>query len=137
MRNRNFFNRFRPRTNDHKEAGTEEHVSYINHSSSAVGWGTVSHPAPESWAAYQAAFEQNVDSFISRANPDAYNAACLDREVSSKEEIAQAEARFRRVSNQRSIHNIRIYQEAVLQELDLRISRLEEALEKCEEELKC
>lgn len=122
----------------HREASTDEYLSHITHSSGAVGWGTIDHTEPESWEDYRQGFGQNAEAFLNTTNPDMYNGRYLDREIGCYERLAITEARRRREQNRRSIHNIRIHQKACLLELELSIAQLEDALNRCNEEVtKC
>lgn len=117
-----------------REASNEEHLSFITHSSNAVGWGTVEHAEPDSWTAYMSGFHQEVSDYMDRTHPDIYNGRCMDDQIRRHQELAVTEAGHCRVRNQRSIHNIRTYQNACLHELDLAIAQMEEELNRCQEE---
>lgn len=135
---RNFFKFGRSQKSSHREASTDEYQSHIPHSSGAVGWGTIDHEEPDSWESYRQSFWQNAEAFLNTTHPDMYNGRYLDREISCYEQLALTEARRCRERNRRSIHNIRTYQNACLLELELSIAQLEEALDRCNEEVtKC
>lgn len=134
----NFFKSGRNKQPSHRQVSTEEYLSQITHSSGAVGWGTVDHDEPDNWAEYRQRFQDNAEAFLSATHPDKYNDRYLDREIRCYQELAIAEDKSSRVRNMRSRHNIKIYQEACLLELDLAIAQLEETLNEYEKEaLKC
>lgn len=134
---RNIF-KFGKKQSGHREASTDEYLSHIQHSSGAVGWGTIDHEAPDSWESYRQSFRQNAEAFLNTAHPDMYNGRYLDREIGCYKQLAITEARRCRERNRRSIHNIRIHQKACLLELELAIAQMEEALNHCNEEVtKC
>lgn len=126
-------NKLRPDRTDNKQAVNVEQVAVIGHSCDAVGWRPVPYKIPDDFAAFHANVENDVNAFISKAHPDMYNVHFYKGTVQSALKKALDDLESQRIEHKRSIHNIRIYQEASLTDLTLYLARLEEALREKEE----
>ncbi len=128
----NLLNKLRPEQTDPKQAVNVEQVAVIGHSCDAVGWRPIPYKIPEEFAAFHANVENDVADFISKAHPDMYNVHFYEGAVQSALKIGLDDLESQRIEHIRSIHNIRIYQDASLTDLKLYLARLEEALMKKE-----
>lgn len=118
-----------PHRTNVKQVQTVERIAAIGHSSDAVGWRPVSYQMPERFERFLANLEADIDNLIATAKPDMYNATYYEEIVAREVEIALKELLMQRTDHQRSIHNIRIYQDAALQDIKTHIRQYSEALE--------
>ena len=119
---KNMLEKLRPNQIDNKQAKTVERIAAIGHSSDAVGWRPVPYITPD-----------RFESFIAQANPDCYNAHFYEKTVDGEVTLALKELAAQRTEHKRSIHNIRIYQQASLIDIENHRKRMEEAFTKKKE----
>ena len=129
----NLLNKLHPEQTDHKQAVNVEQISVIGHSCDAVGWRPVPYTVPERFAAFHANVEKDVTAFISKAHPDMYNVHFYEGNVQAALKGALNELEMQRIEHMRSIHNIRIYQNASKTDLESYLANLEDDLKKKEE----
>lgn len=125
-----FLANLRPDRTDSKQVKTVERIAAINHSTEAVGWRPVGYTIPEHFEKFLQNLEADVEDLISKANPDMYNPRFYDKTVDIEVEIAKKELAGQRIEHERSIHNIRIYQQASLADIENHLHRVEEARSK-------
>lgn len=125
---KNILNKLRPDRTDNKQAKTVERVAAIGHSSDAVGWRPVPYTTPDHFAQFLSNLDADITAFISQANPDCYNARFYERTINDEIALALKELDSQRTEHKRSIHNIRIYQQASLTAIESHRQRMEEAL---------
>lgn len=126
-------NKLNPKRTDNKSVVNVEQVSVIGHSCDAVGWRPVAYSVPDAFERFHANVEKDVAAFISRAHPDMYNIYFYEETKEAAVKKAMTELDVQRAEHQRSIHNIRIYQDAALTDLVLYLTQLEEELKRKEE----
>lgn len=131
---KNFLNKLRPDRTDGKQAKTVERIAVIGHSCDAVGWRPVSYTVPERFERFISELDSDINGFISKANPDRYNACFYNTTVDREVELALKELVPQRTEHKRSIHNIRLYQQACLLDMENHLQRMEEAFVKNKEE---
>ena len=122
-----------PDQTDHKQAINVEQIAVIGHSCDAVGWRPVPYTVPEEFSAFHANVRQDVAEFISKAHPDTYNVHFYEKHVKVALKKALDSLEGQRVEHMRSIHNIRIYEDASKTDLESYLVRLLDALRRKEE----
>lgn len=130
----NLLDLLNPHRTNAKQARTVERIAAIGHSCDAVGWRPVSYDMPERFERFLDTLESDIDSLIAGAHPDLYNARYYEETVDREVQIALMELRSQRTEHLRSIHNIRIYQNASLEDIHSHIRQLTESLNSKEEE---
>lgn len=131
---KNVLDKLRPDRSDSKQAKTVERIAAIGHTGDAVGWRPVPYTTPDRYAQFLSNLDSDIGSFIAKAGPDRYNPEFYTRNVDGEVALAIKELKSQRTEHKRSIHNIRIYQQACLKDLENHLQRMEEALAKNKEE---
>ena len=124
---KNMLEKLRPNQIDNKQAKTVERIAAIGHSSDAVGWRPVPYITPDRFEQFLGNLDADIESFIAQANPDCYNAHFYEKTVDGEVTLALKELAAQRTEHKRSIHNIRIYQQASLIDIENHRKRMEEA----------
>ena len=132
---KNVLEKIRPDHTENKQAKTVERVQAIGHSCEAIGWRPVGDTTPKQFQQFLNNLHTDIEGFISKTNPDKYNACFYVNTVESELALALKELEMQRTEHKRSIHNIRIYQKASLTDLENYLKQLEEALAKNKEVL--
>ena len=130
---KNLLDKLRPDRSDNKQAKTVERIAAIGHTTEAVGWRPVPYTAPNRFDQFLSNLDSDIESFISQAGPDRYNPRFYERTVDGEVALALKELKAQRTEHKRSIHNIRIYQQASLKDIENNLQRMEEALAKNKE----
>lgn len=126
---KNFLDKLKANLTDSKQANTVERIAAIGHSCDAVGWRPVPYTMSDRFTKFLSNLDTDVKGFISKANPDRYNARFYERTVKEEVALALLELTAQRTEHKRSIHNIRIYQQASLSDIEYHLQRMEEALD--------
>ena len=130
---KNILDKLRPDHNDIKQAKSIERIAAIGHTSDAIGWRPVPYEIPVTYQNFLANLDTEIDAFISKANPDRYNAGYFEEVIEAECKLALEETGLQEIEHGRSNHNIDIYQQACLTNLELHLQRMEEALNKKKE----
>lgn len=125
---KNILDKLRPDHNDNKQAQNVERIAAIGHTSEAIGWRPIPYKIPESFQNFLDNLDSDLDAFISQSNPDRFNAEYYVEITEAACKRALEELLGQRIEHGRSIHNIEIYQQACLTDLELDLQRMEEAL---------
>lgn len=130
---KNILDKLRPDYNDNKQSKSIERIAAIGHTSDAIGWRPVPYEIPVTYQNFLANLDTEIDAFISKANPDRYNAGYFEEVIEAEFKLAVEEAGLQKIEHGRSIHNIEIYQQACLKDLKSHHQRMKEALDKKKE----
>ena len=130
---KNILDKLRPDHNDNKQAKNVERIAAIGHTSEAIGWRPIPYEIPASYQDFLDNLDADLDDFISQANPDRYNAEYFVEVIEEACKRALEKLPAQKIEHGRSIHNIEIYQQACLNDLELDLQRMEEALAKKKE----
>lgn len=130
---KNILDKLRPDSNGNKQAKTVERIAAIGHTNDAIGWRPVPYTTPDRFTNFLSNLDSDIESFIAQAGPDRYNTRFYDRIVDGEVNLAITELKAQRTEHKRSIHNIRIYQQASLKDIENHLQRMKEALTKNEE----
>lgn len=125
---KNFLDKLRPNRTDSRQVETVERIAIIGHSHDAVGWRPVPYTTPDRFEQFLSSLETDIDTLISKANPDRYNARFYEETINNEVELALKELISQRTDHKRSIHNIRIYQQASLTDIENHLRSMEGAL---------
>ena len=124
---KNFLNGFRPDRTNAKQMKTIERIGVINHSCDAIGWRPCLYTIPAQFEHFLKELDSDIDAFISKAGPDRYNARFYETTVDREVELALKELAAQHVEHKKSIHNIRIYQQASLLNAEAHLHEMEQA----------
>lgn len=130
---KNILDKLRPDSNGNKQAKTVERIAAIGHTTDAIGWRPVPYTTPDRFTKFLSDLDSDIGSFIAKAGPDKYNPEYYKIIVDGEVALAIKELKPQRTEHERSIHNIRIYQQACLKDLENHLQRMEEALAKNKE----
>lgn len=130
---KSILDKLRPDRSDSKQAKTVERIAAIGHTTEAVGWRPVPYTTPDRFDRFLSNLDSDIESFIAQAGPDRYNPRFYERTVDGEVDLALKELKAQRTEHKRSIHNIRIYQQASLKDIENHLRRMEEALAKNKE----
>ena len=130
---KNILDKLRPDHNDNKQAKNIERIAAIGHTSDAIGWRPVPYEIPAAYQNFLNNLDSEIDAFISQTNPDRYNAGYFEEVIEAECKLALEEAGLQKIEHGRSIHNIEIYQQACLSDLEFHLQRMKEALDKKKE----
>lgn len=129
----NILDKLRPDRSDSKQVKTVERIAAIGHTTEAVGWRPVPYTTPDRFEQFLSNLDSDIESFIAQAGPDRYNPRFYERIVDEEVNLALKQLAPQRTEHKRSIHNIRIYQQASLKDTEGHLQRMEEALAKNKE----
>lgn len=130
-----FLDMLRPDRLDSKRDAAAERITAIGHSSDAVGWRPVPYTTPERFEQFLSDLDPDIESFITKANPDRDNPHFYEKTVDKEVALALKELESQRTEHKRYIHNIRIYQQASLTYMQNHLRSMEEALARKREEI--
>lgn len=130
---KNMLDKLRPDRTDKKHAKTVERIAAIGHTTDAVGWRPVPYTIPQRFEQFLSNLDDNIKDFIAKASPDRYNPRFFEQVINEEVSLALKELDMQRTEHCRSIHNIRIYQNASLADIEMHLQRMKEALSKNKE----
>lgn len=130
---KNTLNKLRPDYNALKHVTNTERIAAIGHTDEAIGWRPMPYKIPDSFLQFLDNLDTDLEDFISKSNPDRYNAEYYLEVIEEACNCALKELPEQKIEHIRSIHNIEIYQQACLKDRELDLQRMEEALAKKKE----